>query len=67
MKSAKNRRLMYIALSVVVLILNVLPIIFGKGAAITKYSIVSLAFAVCSIVYALISFALKDDKKGGLI
>ena len=60
----KNRKIIYVALSVAILILNALPIILMNDAAITKYSIVSIAFAVCSVVYAVIAFILKD--KGNL-
>ena len=64
MKNLKNRRFLYVVLSVAVLILNVLPIIFSDDVGITKHSIVSLAFAICSVVYAVIAFIYKD--KGNL-
>ena len=64
MKNIKTRRLIYVILSIAALILNVLPIIFSNDAAITKYSIISIAFAICSIVYAVVAFVLKD--KGNL-
>lgn len=64
MKNLKNRRFLYVVSSVAVLILNVLPIIFSDDVGITKYSIVSLAFAICSVVYAVIAFIYKD--KGNL-
>ena len=63
MKNLKNRKFIYVVLSVVTLILNAIPIIM-EDAAITKYSIVSIAFAACSVVYAVIAFILKD--KGNL-
>lgn len=65
MKNLKSRRFLYVVLSVAVLILNALPIIiFRDDVAITEYSIVSIAFAICSVVYAVIAFILKD--KGNL-
>lgn len=64
MKNLKNRRFLYIVLSVAVLILNVLPIVFSNDVGINKYSIVSITFAICSIVYAVIAFIFKD--KGNL-
>ena len=62
MKNLKNRRFLYVVLSVAVLIFNVLPIIFSDDVGITKYSIVSLAFAICSVVYAVIAFIFKDKE-----
>lgn len=64
MNSLKNRRILYVVLFVVALILNALPIIIRDDAAITKYSFVSIAFAFCSVVYAVIAFILKE--KGNL-
>ena len=65
MKSLKNRRILYAVVSVAVLILSALPMIVSMdNVAITKYSIVSLAFAGCSVVYAVIAFVFKD--KGNL-
>ncbi len=64
MKNLKNRRFLYIVLTVAILILNALPIIFSDDVGITKYSIVSVAFAVCSVVYAVIAFIFKE--KGNL-
>lgn len=60
MKSIKNRKIIYIVLSIAVLIANILPIIiFRQRAAITIYSIPSLVFAFCSAVYAIIAFLYK--------
>lgn len=60
MKFLKNRKLIYVVLSVAVLILNALPIIiFRDDVAITKYSIPSLVFAFCSLVYAIIAICLR--------
>lgn len=64
MKKLRNRKFIYAGLFVTVLMLNVLPIIFRGDAAINKYSIVSIVFAICSVVYAVIAFILKD--KGNL-
>ena len=65
MKNLKNRKFIYVILSAVVLILNALPImIYRNNVAMTQYSIVSIAFAVCSIVYVVIAFALRN--KGNL-
>jgi hypothetical protein len=43
---------------------SILPVIISKDAAITKYSFVSIAFAFCSVVYAVIAFILRE--KGNL-
>lgn len=60
-----TKKISYVVLSVAILILNALPIIiFSDDVAITKYSIPSIAFAICSVVYAVIAFLLKD--KGNL-
>ena len=64
MRNIKNNKFIYVILSVVVLIFSALPIIFSKDVAITKYSIISIAFAFCFIIYAVIAFILKD--KGNL-
>lgn len=61
MKSIKNRKIIYLVLSVAVLILNALPIvIFRDDVAITKYSIPSIVFAFCSAVYAIIAISLRE-------
>ena len=60
MKSIKNRKIIYIVLSIAVLIANILPIIiFRQRAAITIYSIPSLVFAFCSTVYAIVAISLR--------
>jgi hypothetical protein len=59
-KILKNRKLVFIVLSIVILITSILPVIISKDAAITKYSFISIAFAICSVVYAVIAFILKD-------
>ena len=64
MKNLKNSRLIYVALSVIALILSALPIVIKENAAFSQYSIISVAFALCSVVYAVIAFAFKD--KGNL-
>ena len=64
MKISKNRKLVFIVLSIVILIASILPVIISKDAAITKYSFISIAFAFCSAVYAVIAFILKG--KGSL-
>jgi len=65
MKNIKNRKFIYVILSVVVLVINALPIMIHWGnAAMTQYSIVSIAFAVGSVVYAVIAFAFRN--KGNL-
>ena len=60
MRNTKNSRLIYVVISVVVLILNALPIIIRDDAAITQYSSISVIFALCSAVYAMIAFIFKD-------
>ena len=64
MKTLKNRRLVFIVLSIVILITSILPVIISKDAEITKYSFISIAFALCSVIYAVIAFILKG--KGNL-
>ena len=64
MRNLKNSRLIYVVLSVVALVLNALPIVIKDDAVITQYSTISIAFAICSVVYAAIAFILKD--KGNL-
>lgn len=64
MKNLKTRRLIYIVLSVIALVLNALPIVIKENAALSKYSIIYIAFALCSVVYAVIAFIFKD--KGNL-
>lgn len=60
MKNLTNRRVLYIVLSIVILIASILPVIISKDAAITKYSIISIAFAFCSVIYAVIAFYFKN-------
>ena len=64
MKISKNRKLVFIVLSIVILTASILPVIISKDATITKYSFVSIAFAFCSVVYAVIAFILRE--KGNL-
>ena len=64
MKNLKTRRLIYVVLSVIVLVLNALPIVIKDNAAFSQYSSIYVAFALCSIVYAAIAFIFKD--KGNL-
>jgi len=61
MKKLVKRRIVFIVLSVVILIASILPVIISKDASITKYSFISLAFALGSIVYAIIAFIFKDQ------
>ncbi len=61
MKKCGNKRIKYVFFAIAVLILSVLPIIiFKENAAITKFSIPSIIFAVCSVVYAIIAVLLKE-------
>ena len=64
MKNLKTRRLIYVVLSVIALVLNALPIVIKQNVAFSQYSIISVAFALCSVVYAVIAFIFKD--KGNL-
>ena len=64
MKAFKENRFIFVFLSIVILIASILPVIISKDAAITKYSSISIAFAFCSVVYAVIAFILK--RKGNL-
>ena len=52
--------MIYIFISVAVLIICALRIILGDSVGITKYSIIPIAIAFCSVVYAAIAFAFKD-------
>ena len=64
MKKQKNKTLIYILLSVVGLFLSILPIVFGNNIGLTQYSIIPFAFAIASVIYAIIAFKMKD--KGNL-
>ncbi len=64
MKTIKNRKVIYIILSIAVLLVSVMPVVFSKDASLTSYSAISIAFAVCSVIYAFIAFAFKN--KGNL-
>lgn len=65
MKLIKNKKIIWIVLSIAILIASALPImIFKDHVAITKYSFISFAFAIGSVVYVLIAFNLKN--KGNL-
>ena len=64
MKTLKNRRLVFIILSIMILIVSILPVIISKNVAITKYSFISITFTLCSVIYAVIAFILKE--KGNL-
>ena len=59
MKNLKTRRLIYVVLSVIALVLNALPIVIKENAAFSQYSIISVAFALCSVIYAVIAFIFK--------
>lgn len=61
METQRKRKIIYTLLFIAILIINVLVIvIFRDRAAITKYSIPSIAFAVCSVVYVGLAFSLKS-------
>lgn len=61
MTDKKNRKTAYIFLLIAVLIINALPIIiFQDHAAITKYSIPSIVFAVVSIIWAVVAILLRE-------
>lgn len=60
MKILKNRRLVYIFLTVVIIVVSVLPVIVSENAAITFNSVPALVFGVCSLIYAVIAFLSKD-------
>lgn len=64
MKNLKNRTFLYAVISIAVLLCNVLPIILRNDAGMTRYSIIPLAFALFSVLYAVIALAFKD--KGNL-
>lgn len=61
MESTRKRKIIYTLLYIAVLIINVLIIvIFRDRAAITKYSIPSIVFAVASIAWAVIAISLRE-------
>ena len=61
MENRRKTNSMYALLSISILIINVIVIvIFRDSIAITKYSIPSLVFAFCSLVYAIIAIAFRD-------
>ncbi len=61
MKNTGKTKKWYIVFSVAILILHALPIIiFRDNIAITKYSIPSIAFAFCSVVWAVIAISLRE-------
>jgi len=61
MENKRKRNIIYALLFVAVLLVNVLVIvIFHDHAAITKYSILSLVFAFCSIVNAIIAISFRE-------
>ncbi len=64
MKLLKKSNLLFVFLFIVILIASILPVIISKDAAITEYSFISIAFAVCSVIHATLAFAFKN--KGNL-
>lgn len=64
MRGYNRRKIAYVAVFAVMLILCALPLMIRDDVAITRYSIVPIAFAVCSAVYAGVAFLLRD--KGNL-
>ncbi len=57
----KKQRIIFIIISLLILLLNILPIIiFSDKAAITIYSIPSIIFAVGSIIWAIIAISLRE-------
>ena len=65
MNRTQKRKVIYIFSFIAVLLMNIIPIlIFWEDVAINKYSMISIAFAVYSVVYVLIAFNLKN--KGNL-
>ena len=61
MKLFKNSKFIFIILSVAVLVANIVPvIIFRDSIGITVYSIPSLVFAFCSLIYAIIAIVLRE-------
>ena len=64
MKNFKARTFLYAVLSLTILCCNVLLILLRDGAGLTRYSIIPLVFAGCSVLYAVIAFVFKD--KGNL-
>ena len=61
MKFIKSKKTIYFLCIVTVLIANALPIIvFSEHAAITKYSIPSIVFAFCAVIYAVVAISLRE-------
>ena len=61
---SKKRKITFIVLAAIILLSSVLPIALVKDAALSRYSFIYIAFAVCSVVYAGIAFIFKN--KGNL-
>ena len=64
MKNIKIKKIIYFAVAVLVLIASILPIVLSEDASLTEYSAVSLTFALCSVIYAVIAFSQRN--KGNL-
>ncbi len=61
---SKKSKFIFIVLAVIILLISILPIVLIKDVALSKYSFVSIAFAVGSVAYAIIAFIFKN--KGNL-
>ena len=57
----KRKKLILILLSVVIFIACVLPVIGSEAASVSVNSAPALVFGVCSVVYAVIAFANKEQ------
>lgn len=62
MRSLGKSRFIFIFLFVVILIATVLPVILSENAAITGNSAPAIAFGVCSVIYAIIAFAMRNQQ-----
>jgi len=61
METKRKKYIVYALLSIAILFINVLIIVISQNrVAITKYSIPSLVFAFCSIIYAIIAISLRE-------
>jgi hypothetical protein len=61
MENKRKKYIVFVLLSIAILLINVLIIVFSQNrVAITKYSIPSLVFAFCSIIYAIIAISLRE-------
>lgn len=62
MKLFKKGKFIFIILFIVVLIASVLPVILSENATITVNSAPAIVLGVCSVIYAIVAFVMKDEQ-----